>query len=59
MKSRIEAEMTLGTKCITKSWSEDSVNLLGNHGMKQKTEPGTKRGVKHGTTYGDGFQRET
>jgi hypothetical protein len=27
--------------------------------MKQKTESGTKRGVKHGTTYGDGFQLET
>jgi hypothetical protein len=27
--------------------------------MKQKAELGTKRGVKHGTTYGDGFQPET
>jgi hypothetical protein len=27
--------------------------------MKQKTEPGTKRGIKHGTTYGDEFQPET
>jgi hypothetical protein len=26
--------------------------------MKQKTEPGTKRAVKHGTTSGDGFEPE-
>jgi hypothetical protein len=27
--------------------------------MKHKAEPGTKLRIKHGTTYGDGFQPKT